>query len=76
MGKSALRRNKASATRRRACTDKRSFPSLQAAQAVADALVRAEPWRHPRIAYECQYSGGTPHWHIGRPFNIPRKRRR
>lgn len=76
MGRSALRRTKVSATRRRACTDKRTFPSPEAAQRVAERISREDPWRHPRVAYECQYSGREPHWHIGRPFDIPRSRRR
>lgn len=76
MGKSALRRTKVSATRKRACLDKRRYPSLEAAQSAAERLAHDEPWRHPRVPYECQYSGRKSHWHIGRPFGIPRSRRR
>ncbi|GAA2970329.1 hypothetical protein GCM10010519_01930 [Streptomyces lactacystinicus] len=76
MGKSALRRTKVSATRRRACLDKRPYPSPDSAQEAVKRLARESPWRHPKVAYECQYSGREPHWHIGRPFDIPRSRRR
>ncbi|MGY3677304.1 hypothetical protein [Streptomyces sp. TE33382] len=75
MGKSALRRTKVTATRKRACLDKRRYSSVDLAQETVERLARESPWRHPKVAYECQYSGRAPHWHIGRPFDIPGSRR-
>ncbi|AZM91738.1 hypothetical protein ACQKM2_09190 [Streptomyces sp. NPDC004126] len=61
-------------TRSRACGEKKQFANEAAAEHAASEMHRIQPWQHERIAYLCPYSGTEPHWHIGRPLNIPKQR--
>jgi hypothetical protein len=61
-------RRKVTASKKRACEEKRVFSSKKQAQEAASSLMGEEPWRGEKVAYQCQYSGDAPHFHIGAPM--------
>jgi hypothetical protein len=64
-GKGAMRR-RPGASKQRACLSKTGrYDTEDAAQRAADGYNRHHPYDIPRIAYQCQYAKGRPHWHIG-----------